>query len=65
MSRTCTKEYIYMLVTDDKYELPVYIADTAQELADLAGTSKGCVHSSVNRWEKGKVKKTRYIRIRR
>lgn len=30
-------KYVWMLVSNDKYELPLYVADTAQELADILG----------------------------
>lgn len=59
------KDYIYMMVSNDKYELPVYIAETAQELADMVGVPKGTIYSSVIKWEKGQVKKAKYIRVMR
>lgn len=59
------KNYIYMMVSDDKYEIPIYIADSAQELAEKVGVKKGTIYSSVLRWEKGQTKKTKYIRILR
>lgn len=31
---------LYIKVTQDKFELPIAVADTARELADMVGTSK-------------------------
>lgn len=59
------KDYIYMMVSDDKYELPLYVADSAQELAEKLGVKKGTIYSHVIQWEKGKIKKAKYIRILR
>ncbi len=33
------KKYIWLAVTQDEYELPVAVADTAEELAAMVGTS--------------------------
>ncbi len=40
---------IYMWISKDKYELPLAVADTAQELADIVGTTKNTVLSSISR----------------
>ena len=36
---------VWLAVTADKYELPVYMADTAVELARMVGVTAGCVYS--------------------
>lgn len=59
------KNYIYMMVSGDKYQLPLCVADSAEELAEKVGVKKGTIYSSVLRWEKGQTKKTKYIRILR
>ena len=59
------KDYIYMMVSNDKYQLPICVADSAQELAEKVGVKKGTIYSSVLQWEKGKIKKAKYIRILR
>lgn len=51
------KDYIYMMVSNDKYQLPICVADSAQELAEKVGVKKGTIYSSVLQWEKGKNKK--------
>lgn len=40
---------VYMMVTHDKYELPLAIADSAEELARIVGATKIAVHSGASR----------------
>lgn len=56
------KKYLWMLVTSDKYELPVFVEDTAQDLADKVGVTKSTVESSVKHAEK-RGGFTRYVRV--
>lgn len=44
---------VWLEVTADKYELPVYMADTAAELARMAGISYAAIRSYVYRRQKG------------
>lgn len=39
---------IWMKVTDDKYELPVAVADSAGQLARMCGVSRECIQSAVS-----------------
>ena len=57
------KNEIWMLVTDDIYELPLAIASNPQELADKAGVTKMAVLSGANRYRSGKLLHSRYNRI--
>jgi hypothetical protein len=52
---------VWMAVTADKYELPVYIADTAAELARIVGISYAAIRSYVYRRQKGHGYK--YIKV--
>ena len=54
---------VWMLVTKDKYELPVIIAETSTELARICGVSNRTVISGALRSKSGKVKKSRYIKV--
>lgn len=36
-------KYLYMAVTNDKFELPVYIADSSRELAKVVGIATSTV----------------------
>lgn len=38
---------IYMAVTTDKYELPIAVATTAKELADMCNVTENAIYSSV------------------
>jgi len=51
MSRKYNKKitHLYMKVTDDKYEFPVAIADTAKELAAICGANKNTISSSISK----------------
>ena len=53
-----------MIVSKDKYEFPLGVYYTATELAMAVGTSANCVMATVNKFEKGKLKWSKYRRIR-
>lgn len=54
---------VWMLVTKDKYQLPIAIADTSKELAKICGVSNRTVISGALRDKSGAVKKSRYIKV--
>lgn len=56
--------YIWMAITKDELELPVAIADTARELAEICGTSEENVRCIASRGERGIYKKPGYLRIK-
>lgn len=39
---------VWMLVTRDRFELPIAIAESATELASILGTTKGNITSSLS-----------------
>ncbi len=43
------KGVIYMVVTNDKYELPIYVADTVEEIAKLLGIKNNSVSTRICR----------------
>ena len=55
---------IWLIVSKAKYEFPLGVYDTATELAMAVGTSANCVMATVNKFEKGKLKWSKYRRIR-
>ena len=57
------KPRLYMMVTTDEFELPTAVTDTAEELAEIAGTSEQVVNSQISRYEHGKVKETPFRRV--
>lgn len=52
---------LWIAITADKYELPLIVADTPEELAQLAGVAVGSVRSCYSRYKNGRRKKSRYI----
>lgn len=46
------KEFLYLAVTNDKYELPIAVADSASELAKMLGLSVYTIYTGVCRGAK-------------
>lgn len=60
--------YVYIQVSNDEFELPLAIADSAGELALETNTPIGCIFSSVSRAKKPKKRKdgtTRFYPFRK
>ena len=58
--------YIWMMVTRDKYEPPLAIADTARELAELTGLHKTSIMKGALSYEAGsKCSRFRKVRVDR
>lgn len=58
-----TNKYIWMVVTQDKYELPVYVADTAREIAEIVGTTANSIISTYSHYIRGNIKNCKYRRV--
>lgn len=56
------KRVVYMMITKDKFELPLAIADSAEELAKMVGVLPSGVYSGARNVQKGK-RKSKYIRV--
>lgn len=54
-----------MAVTADEYELPLAIADTAEELSRVLGIHRTSVMTNARRTESGKISGRRIVRINR
>lgn len=54
--------HVYMVVTDDIYEFPLVIADTAQALADKVGTTKNSVLSAISHAKAGRSH-SRFVKV--
>lgn len=54
---------LYLYVTNDKYELPLIVADSVRELADTLGKSVHTINSAFCRERQGKIKNTRYKKV--
>ena len=55
---------VWMKVTNDKYELPLAIADTAKELATICHVSEHSIHKSHTYKGKGKYRRAIYICVK-
>lgn len=55
------KRKIYMAVTKDALSLPLAVADSAAELAELRGVKKETIRSLISRGRTGKIKRPGYI----
>lgn len=58
-------KYYWLLVEADEYELPLVVADTARELAEKCGTTKHNVETFVSKESNGRIKGTKYVKVRR
>ena len=56
------KKYIYMLVTKDKYELPLIVADSISQLARKLSISPNLIHSAMSNASK-KGYKCMYVKV--
>ena len=54
---------VYMLVSQDKYELPLIVALSAAELARKCGVNKYTIIGQILRYEQGKIHRSRYVRV--
>lgn len=54
---------MWMKVTRDKYELPVAVAETVYELADMLGVTVNSIYSSMYHFRKGNTKSTPYRKV--
>lgn len=54
---------LWMKVTDDEYELPIAIGDSAKELAARVGVTENVVHTLVYRKRKGINKSSIYVKV--
>ncbi len=54
---------VYMAVTADKFELPVAVADTAEELAQMLGVKAQSVRVCVWRYKNNVLRRTKYVAV--
>ena len=52
-----------MYVTNDKYELPIAIADNAKDLAKMLGTTRNAINTFISRPSSCRNRKGKFIRI--
>ena len=61
---TTMERYYWLAVTADKYELPLAVALTAEELGKMRGLDKSTIKSAVRRGNTGKNTGIRYVKVR-
>ena len=54
---------VYMMVTNDEYELPLIVADTLDELAEKAGKKKTTISMCLYKYNAGKTSRCMYRRV--
>ncbi len=52
-----------MKVTDDEYELPVAIANTMKELAQILGVKKDTISGCISRYNRGLASHSAYRKV--
>ena len=55
--------YLYMLVEQDEYELPLIVANSPAELSRKIGVSVNAIISNARHYEAGRIKRSRYQRV--
>lgn len=55
-------DHVFMMVTKDKYELPLAVADTRKELGRMIGVSPITIANSITR-ARNNGQKSQYIRV--
>lgn len=54
---------LYMIVTADRYELPMLVADSLDELSEFSGKTKTNISSCISKKKNGKNNGYKFIRI--
>ena len=57
-------KYLWLAVEADKYELPLAVADTAEELGKMFGIKKNTVINCVSRNRSGRENGYKYIKVK-
>lgn len=56
-------KYLWIAVATDEYELPIAVADTAQELANIFGVKTTTIINCVSRGRSGRENGYRYLKV--
>ena len=54
---------LWLEVTQDELELPLVVADSAKELADLRNVKTKAIWIHHSRWLRGKIKRGKYRKV--
>lgn len=58
------KDVVYMKVTNDKYELPIYVCDSINELSKKTNVKQSSLRMAIYQSKKSKNKKCIYQQVR-
>ena len=58
-------KYFWLCVDTDEYELPIAVADTARELAEMMGSTGHNIETFVSRNSNGRELGYKYIKVLR
>lgn len=56
-------KHLYMAVTRDKYELPVFVASRCKEIAVWAGVTESGMNKAIHNKNYGRNKGIKYIKV--
>ena len=56
------KRDVYVLIENDKFELPICVCDSVEELSEITGDSVGYIHDMIRKAEK-RNGNSKYIRV--
>lgn len=56
-------KYYWLLATSDKYELPLYVADSVTELAQVTGKTENAIRTAICHAKQRGSKTTQYRRV--
>jgi len=51
---------LYIMVSNDKYELPLAVADSVKELAEMTNKTSGTIYSAISHVKSGALKHSIY-----
>ena len=54
---------LYMMVTRDKYELPMIVTESTRELADFSGVSLNAIHSAIINKKNNSRKFSKFVKV--
>lgn len=58
-------KYLWMMVSSDKYELPLAVTDTAAQLGRIVGVREATICKMAAMAARGELKRSRYVRVPR
>lgn len=62
MNKKTKTRSLYLLVSSDKYELPLAVADTTRELSALIGVREDAIRSAMSKARK-RGNRCRYVKV--